>query len=230
MIRLAFDTSGPVGSVAIAHGAEVLARAALERQGRHAADLVPAITEVLEEGGVDREEIAGVIVGEGPGSFTGVRVAGATAKGLVAALRVPLWAVSSLAAAAMTVPGDGAKVGRTVYTLFDARGDRVYGGAWRTIGGGVETVVAPHAGVVGDVFTGEVEPGTLFVGDGSERHRARIEEEGFEVVWNGAGGASYADGLVRYLGLNGSEPVADPGAWEPSYVRLSSAERLWPRR
>lgn len=228
MIRLAFDTSGPTGSVAIAHGGEVLARTSLERQGRHAAELIPAIERVLEDAGVDRDEISGVIVGEGPGSFTGVRVAGATAKGLVAALGVPLWAISSLAAAAMTVHDDSdAEGGRPVYVLFDARGDRVYGGAYRTTSAGVQEIVPPHAGVLSDALENGVPPGTLFIGDATLRHRAVIEERGFEV---GEGHHTFADGLVRYLALTGQEPVHEPGGWEPSYVRLSSAERMWPTR
>lgn len=227
MIRLAFDTSGPIGSVAVAHGPDVLARTRLERQGRHAADLMPAIAEVLEEAGVDREEVEGVIVGEGPGSFTGVRVAAATAKGLVHALKVPLWAVSSLAAAATTVSSDADsdRAGRLVYVLFDARGDRVYGAAYRASAGGVEEVIAPHAGVLGDALDRPTAQTAIFAGDGAERHRARIEEAGFEV---GHSAEDFADGLVRYLALTDLAPVDEPHGWEPSYVRLSSAERLWP--
>lgn len=228
MIRLAIDTSGQQGSVAIAHGADVMARAVLERQGRHAADLVPAIAAVLEEAGVDRDEIAGVIVGEGPGSFTGVRVAAATAKGLVHAWSLPLWPVSSLAAAAMSVrePTDEAGVDRVVYALFDARGDRVYGGAYRAMPDCVAEVVAPHAGVLGEVLERPLSPSTLFVGDAAVRHRPQIESAGYEVE---ADVQSYADGLVRYVALSGDAPVSDPRGWEPSYVRLSSAERLWTR-
>ena len=76
---VAFDTSGQVASVAVAKGAQVLARTTLERQGDQAARLVPSIRDILSEAGVDRSEISGVIVGEGPGSFTGVRIAAATA-------------------------------------------------------------------------------------------------------------------------------------------------------
>ena len=81
-ILLAMDTSTALGTVAVACGREVLARAELGEQRTHASGLVPAIAEVLDEAGVDREELSGVVVGSGPGSFTGVRVAAATAKGL----------------------------------------------------------------------------------------------------------------------------------------------------
>jgi tRNA threonylcarbamoyladenosine biosynthesis protein TsaB len=90
---VAMDTSGPVGHVAVSRGGEVLARQTMKRRLEHAAGLVPALSRVLKEASVDVEEVRGVVVGEGPGSFTGVRVAAATAKGLARARRIPLWAV-----------------------------------------------------------------------------------------------------------------------------------------
>ena len=85
----------------MSHGPDVLARGVMTRQAGHASRLIPTIEEVLEDAGVDRDEIAGVLVGAGPGSFTGVRVAAATAKGLHRSLGVPVWGISSLRAAAM---------------------------------------------------------------------------------------------------------------------------------
>lgn len=232
-MELAFDTSGSRGSVAVGHRGEVLARASLERRAGHASGLIVAIGHVLDEAGVDREEIEGIVVGEGPGSFTGVRVAAATAKGLVHALRCPLWAVSSLAATAVAMPvGHVRSEARTEaprYVLFDARGDRVYGGCWTVGAGSVDEVVAPHGGEISDVLQSGVEPGTLFLGDGAEQHRDRIEEAGFEVV-DGGNGVDVADGLIGYRARRPSDaPVSDPTVWEPAYVRVSGAERLWPK-
>ncbi len=97
---VAFDTSGSLGSVAVAEGSDVIAREFLTRRGEHAAHLVPMVRRALASVGATAADIAEVVVGSGPGSFTGVRVAAATAKGLVRSLGVPLWPVSSLAAAA----------------------------------------------------------------------------------------------------------------------------------
>lgn len=225
---LAFDTSGPIGSVAVAHRHEVLARIRLTRQAGHASALVPAIQATLEEAGVDREEISAIVVGEGPGSFTGVRVAGATAKGLVQALRVPLWAVSSLAGAALSASGDADGEGAAPrYALFDARGTRVYGGCWRVRDGRIEEVIAPHGGELEDVFVDALPADTIFVGDGAEQHRTFIEGRG-HVVHEVRDSTSVADGLVRYLaGAADVVPVPDASVWEPTYVRVSGAERLW---
>ena len=89
-VFLAFDTSSAVGSVAVGQEGVVLAHAELEEQRKHASALVPAIRTVLLEAGIDKSELDGIVVGEGPGSFTGVRVSAATAKGMAHALGLPL--------------------------------------------------------------------------------------------------------------------------------------------
>lgn len=218
-----FDTSGPVGSVAVAVDGDVLARGLLARRGAHAAGLVPMIDEVLEDAGVDRGELAGLLVGEGPGSFTGVRVAAATAKGLGHALGVPVWAVSSLAAAALSVPA-----GPIRYALFDARSERVYGACYGVGSEGIEEIVAPHAGELRDVLDSDLPPGTVFLGDAAVVHRAVIQGAGFEVA-EAHSEISLADGLVDYVARVCPRPIPDLSAWEPEYLRASSAERLWKR-
>ena len=100
-LYLALETSGSVGSVAVAAGTRVLARALLDSQVRCAADLIPRIGATLDKAGVGRGDLAGVVVGGGPGSFTGVRVAAATGKGIAHALDLPMWAFSSLEAGAV---------------------------------------------------------------------------------------------------------------------------------
>jgi tRNA threonylcarbamoyladenosine biosynthesis protein TsaB len=223
MADLAFDTSGPVGSVAVAAGGEVLSRAVMTEQTAHAATLLPSIDEVLAEAGVDRASLTGILVGEGPGSFTGVRVAAATAKGLGHALGLPVRAVSSLAAAALSVDA-----GPIRYALFDARAERVYGACWGVGSDHLEELVVPHAGELRDVLAGDVPGGAVFVGDGAWKHRGVIEGAGFRVA-GAAEGLTLADGLVAFFARSPSEPIADLAGWEPAYVRASSAERLWQR-
>ena len=103
---LAFDTANEI--IAIGLGVlHVSSRmieltASVEAEARRASNtqLLPRIDAALAEHGVAREDIACVAVGRGPGSFTGVRIAMATAKGIASALEVPLVGVSSLDAVA----------------------------------------------------------------------------------------------------------------------------------
>lgn len=218
---LAFDTSGAFGSVALGAGTGVLAARTLDAPQEHASRLVPVIDRVLADTGVDKTALAGIVVGEGPGSFTGVRVASATAKGLAHALGLPLWAFSSLAAAAMAED-----VGPVRYVLFDARSDRVYGACYGIGTASVQELVAPHGGRLRDVLHGDLTPGAVFVGDGARRHRAAIEGAGFAV--GTAQTRSLAEGLLRLQSIHsGDGPVTHVASWEPRYVRASSAEPGW---
>lgn len=254
-LLLAMETAGKEGSAALAtamDGAperlEVLARLSLRPEEEHASLLIPRIQDLMEEVGADREELSGIIVGAGPGSFTGVRVAAATAKGLARALDLPLWAFSSLAAAAL---GDGSGGGSTVSdplfpardgsgsgpsspfdrnrsrcVLFDARGDRVYAAAYRLAGGGLETILEPRAATVGEMINGLLPAGALVMGEGAVRHRAILEDEGYPVLGPPFGYPT-ADGLIRLLSLDPqTPPLEDPGRWEPEYLRASGAERI----
>ena len=224
---LAFDTSGACGSVAVGSSADrsglhITARVFIEERLEQAARLVPAIDEALRAAGVPRTSLAGVVVGEGPGSFTGVRVAAATAKGLAHALEVPLWAISSLAAAALAHDA-----GPVRYVLFDARGDRVYGACYGVGSARVQELVPPHPGTLRDALAGDVPAGAVFVGDGARRHRAAIEGAGYRVD-PGAGARTLAEGLLDWLVLSPELPsVAHASSWEPSYVRAWSAEPQW---
>jgi tRNA threonylcarbamoyl adenosine modification protein YeaZ len=224
-LYVALDCSGPAGHVAVARGLEVQARVRLDRRGQHAGRVVPVIRDALHEAGADIEHLAGVVVGEGPGSFTGVRVGAATAKGLARARRVPLWPVSSLAATALA-GWTGDEPGLR-FVLFDARAERVYAACYGMGRAGMETLVPPHASELRRVLGSQVPPGAVFVGDAAAKHRAAIEGAGFEVEWPELG-ENTADGLIAFLRLHpDASPVASLETWEPRYLKASSAERAW---
>jgi len=258
-LLLAMDTAGREGSAALATRTgtdsgrlEVLARVSLRAEEEHASLLIPRIRALMDEIAADREELSGILVGAGPGSFTGVRVAAATAKGFARALNLPLWAFSSLAAAAVEDGSSRGAVGQgpPVWTgdrtgtrlssdfdtlrprcvLFDARGERVYVAAYRLAGGQLETLLEPQASTVAEMLDGRLPPGALLMGDGAVRHRAIIEDAGHPVL-PAPFGQPTASGLVRLLSLDPTTPpLEDPGRWEPDYLRASGAERMWKTR
>ena len=237
-LYLAFDTSTSIGSVALGTGTEVLTRSLLRKKNSHSSDLIPKIHDTLEEGGVSLKELSGIIVGLGPGSFTGVRVAAATAKGLARALNVPLWAISSLEAGAAAVDKaffpfpNGIRKDLSTdelswprYVLFDARGDRVYAACYLPTERGLKELISPHATTIRDILSSSV-PFSIFGGDGADLHADQIRGAGFPVFPSPLG-IPTADGLFTVF-RNRPElvPVTDLSRWEPEYLRLSSAERL----
>ena len=219
---LAIDTSGPLGSVAVGRGGTSLAQGVMTTPSSHAAGLLPLVEETLDRADLTLRDLSDIVVGEGPGSFTGVRVAAATVKGLRRALQVPVYAVSSLAAVAMTVEEASLR-----YVLFDARSTRVYAACFEIEAAAVRTVVPAHATELEDLLRSEPGQGVLFVGDGAEKHRTTLEAAGFAVGLHSPE-VSPAVGLLRYLSIcQDALPVRDVGTWEPEYLRPSSAERLW---
>ncbi len=232
---LAIDTSTPIGSVAVGTSARVMAEVSVGVRARQAESLLPAIDFALRSAGVSTSGLGGVVVSGGPGSFTGVRIAGATAKGLVRALGVPFFAYSGLLAQAASA----ALHDRPVCALFDARRGEVYAAAYAFPGfSAVETRLEPAARTLDAVLGWAEETRTLaaarggpdsqrmlFAGEGAIRYRDRIE---------GAGGVVAPPQLsspraAALLWLAGVDPargrVSDPVAWEPDYLRGSGAER-----
>lgn len=221
-LYLALDTSGPVGYVAVGRGPEVLGRATIEEPGRQAAELIPSVAAALAEASVGIAELSGIVVGEGPGSFTGVRVAAATAKGLARGADLPLWSVSSLAAAAVSGGGTGVR-----FVLFDARAERVYAACFEVGSQSLVCRVHPHASELRRVLAGDVPVGAVFVGDGSARHAAAIRAAGFEVLPPPAGQPT-GEALLQILGRRpDTVPLSRVETWEPAYLKPSSAEREW---
>jgi tRNA threonylcarbamoyladenosine biosynthesis protein TsaB len=121
MILLALSTSTPRGSAAILDGGRVLATAAYEDLRGHAERIFGAIDEVLAAAGVTRAAIDAIGCDVGPGSFTGVRVAVASAKGIALALGIPAAGVTSLEAMAAAAFSHAAAPGDLVVPALDAK-------------------------------------------------------------------------------------------------------------
>ncbi|MFD1954153.1 tRNA (adenosine(37)-N6)-threonylcarbamoyltransferase complex dimerization subunit type 1 TsaB [Paenibacillus thailandensis] len=132
---LAFDTSTACLAGAVWDGNKVLSEVQSHAERNHSVQIVTKLQELLKESGVNREELAGIAVGKGPGSYTGVRIAVSAAKTLAWAWRLPLVGVSSLEAIAFGAlhRGEAASLAGAdghdwVLPIMDARRGQVYTG------------------------------------------------------------------------------------------------------
>jgi tRNA threonylcarbamoyladenosine biosynthesis protein TsaB len=192
VLTLAFDTATSAATTALVRDGDVLGEAV-----SRAVRVLEDADGLLRSSGVERGELTGIVVGTGPGSFTGMRLGLAAARGLALALDVPVAGVSTLEALAAGAPGAVPVVDagrREVFTLLD--GDPV--------------VCAPRE-VRGDVC----------VGDGALRYREVLEELGAEVPPDDderhLPRARFHAQLARDFG-----PAEDV---EPLYLRIPDAER-----
>ncbi|HET9115656.1 MAG TPA: tRNA (adenosine(37)-N6)-threonylcarbamoyltransferase complex dimerization subunit type 1 TsaB [Gaiellaceae bacterium] len=195
MLTLAFDTATAVATSALADGDEILG----ERVSR-AQTLLEDVDALLRQAGAHPSEIDRLAVGVGPGSFTGVRIGLAVARGLALSLDVPGSGVSTLAALAAGAPG--------AVPVVDAKRREVF-----TLVAGEPRVLAPQEL--------RLDEGAVCVGDGSLRYRALLEERGAIVP---------ADEDERHLprarfhaALAGEPGPVDE--LEPLYLRVPDADR-----
>ena len=126
MNLLAIETATEACSVALLYGDALIDRSELAPR-RHAELVLPMAESLLAEAGLARKQLDAIAVGQGPGAFTGVRLAISVAQGLALALDIPVVPVSSLAALAMQAPKNGAAILATI----DARREEIYAGTFR---------------------------------------------------------------------------------------------------
>jgi tRNA threonylcarbamoyl adenosine modification protein YeaZ len=194
MLILAFDTATDVATSALVADGEVLG----ERTSR-AVSLLEDVDALLRQAGARTADVEALAVGIGPGSFTGVRVGLATARGLALALDVPVAGVSTLAALAAGAPG--------AVPVVDARRREIF------VLQGEPRVLAPEEL--------ELPAGSVCVGSGAVRYRSVLEDLAVEIPPDDderhLPRARFHAQLARDFGP--AEAV------EPLYVRLPDAEQ-----
>jgi tRNA threonylcarbamoyladenosine biosynthesis protein TsaB len=216
---LILETSGRVGQVGVARAGVLLAQRRLDEARRHARDLAPAVAELLSEQGWSAQDLAGVIVSRGPGSYTGLRVGIMSAKTLAYAAGCDLIAVDTFAVIAAQTPPEAERVD----VLADAQQDKLYiqsfvrqEACWQA-STSLSIVPAPAwlAGRARDAWVS---------GPGLARVADRLPGDCQQVPDALPGLPS----LLR-LGMQRHERGERDDIWkvEPLYARASSAEEKW---
>lgn len=206
-LTLALDASAALGTVAVLAGSELLAADETRMRGESGERLLPVALEALRAAGGSLADLGDVVCGDGPGGFTGLRIAAGLAKGLCVARDLPLAAVSSLvlaAAAARPAPG-------RYLVALDAMRDELF-------------VLEVEVDAAGRISAG------------SERRMPAREAESYRARggWASSGSdgqlvvAPHARG-VGLLRAQASELIrlVSTDSWEPAYGRKAEAQVKW---
>ena len=222
--RMEVDEAGsPCGLEMIASADQMCRRHANEQ-------LVSVIDSMLARCGMKRDEVDAVLTGTGPGSFTGVRIGVATAKGVACGLEVALHGTSTLDAVAWGVWRCGVR--GLVGVVGDAMRKEVYPGLYRVDDAGAHRLFASESVMkvpeAVALWAGRADAGDIVLaGDGIAKYRALYEEAGFarfapEESWYPSG-----EGLLRASLASqrfDAAETGDPALVLPIYTRLSDAE------
>lgn len=227
---LAIDSSGLVASVAVLEDDNMLAEYTVNYKKTHSQTLLPMLDEIAKMTEMDLNTIDAIAVAGGPGSFTGLRIGSATAKGLGLALGKPLVAVPTVDALAYNLWG----MEKVICPMMDARRSQVYTGLYEfcTADGKMSFHVIERqmAAAVTDIIgkINELGRETVFLGDGVPVYR-EIIESGIKVPYSFAP-AHINKQRAGALGALAGEYVREgrvqtAAEHQPDYLRMSQAER-----
>lgn len=223
---LALETSADRASVAVGHPGRILAEAGLEGARQHAGALPGLIERVLAEAGAGLSALEAIVLGNGPGSFTGLRVGASVAKALVRSHGLTLYTTPSLAAVAWSArPSPDERV----LAVANALRGEVYAAEYRFPEGRVEVLQPPTVWLperlladcpVPDVLAGAIPDGLA----------ERLAE------WQGSRHPRTVRGLATAGALlelavrrDGVHEVPSPAEWQPQYGRPAEAQAKWER-
>ncbi|EHR98410.1 tRNA (adenosine(37)-N6)-threonylcarbamoyltransferase complex dimerization subunit type 1 TsaB [Staphylococcus epidermidis] len=213
MNYLLIDTSNQPLSVAIMKDNEVIAEKTTNIKKNHSVQLMPEIAEILSESKINKAEITDIVVAEGPGSYTGLRIGVTVAKTLAYALNTNLYGVSSLKALASTVK-DSTKL---LVPIFDARREAVYAGVYQYQDNELITIIDDTYIPIFELIEKlhQLNQPYVFVGYHTEKIKHLLDSDIIEQLPK----ASSMKQLIQ--------KPENIHSFTPKYHKLSEAERNW---
>lgn len=223
---LGIDSSGLVASAAIADEKNIIAEFTVNNKQTHSQTLLPMIEKVVDMSGIELEQIDAIAIAAGPGSFTGLRIGSATAKGIGLALKKPVLSVPTLEGLAYRV----SVFEGIICPIMDARRNQVYTGIYRMENGNLVCLSEQKAVDIHEIMEEleKYDEKVIFLGDGVEVQRETIEKEFkhpycFAPVHLSKQSAAAVAVLGEvYFNEGKAESAAEH---KPIYLRKSQAER-----
>lgn len=223
---LGIDSSSMVAAVAIVDEEKVLAEYIINHKKTHSQTLLPMLAEITKMLELDLSQIEAIAVAAGPGSFTGLRIGSATAKGLGLALDKPLIHIPTIEAMAYNFY----QTDKLICPIMDARRGQVYTGLYTFAEEGFQTVMEQAAMAIEELLekVNTLGQPTIFLGDGVPvfgdiiRESAAVPIEFAPPHLSRQRASSVAALGLVYCRAGRIETAAEHG---PEYLRMSQAER-----
>jgi tRNA threonylcarbamoyladenosine biosynthesis protein TsaB len=235
MLILAVETSTFTGSVALAEASlpegawRIVGETTLHLSETHSSRLMPTIDRLLRQTSRPIQAVQGIAVGLGPGSFTGLRIAVSTVKGLAFSLRVPVVGVPTLDALAHNLPF----ASPLVCPVLDARKKEVYAALFRGDGEGQVRRIGETWVLSPEDLCSRISERTILVGSGAEVYGETFREKlGSRALFASPEFSFPRASTVARLSLPSFQrgQTLDPMTFSPIYVRRSEAEIHWERK
>lgn len=223
---LAIDSSGLVATVAIIEDDILKAEYSVNYKKTHSQTLMPMIDEIVKMTEFELETIDAIAVAAGPGSFTGLRIGSATAKGLGLALNKPLVHIPTVDGLAYNLYGTQ----QFICPLMDARRNQVYTGIYTFENNEFKVIQQQKATAINDIIDhiNSLEKNVIFLGDGVPVYKDFLVENvkvnfSFAPAHLSRQRAGAVGSLAAIYIKNGMTETAAQHI--PDYLRLSQAER-----
>lgn len=219
---LALDTSNHPMSVALVEDDQLKATTTLNTIRNHSIYVLPTIDDLMAKVNWQPSDLDRVVVAQGPGSYTGIRIATTMAKTLAATLQIDLVGISSLAAVAAGVP---AVTDALLIPFFDARRGNVFAGTYRYVDGQLTAVAADRHCAFADLLADLPSNQPVFLlGELTPKLQAAVDlPANVQVIADAAMVSTFA---LAKLGATAT-PVTDIDAFVPNYLKITEAEANW---
>lgn len=223
---LAIESATVTASCAISENGVVLGEYSLSHKKTHSEKLMPLIENLLEDMGMQIEEIDVIAISEGPGSYTGLRIGAAIGKSLAYAINVPIVNIPTMKSLAANMYA----VDKYIVPVMDAKSGRVYSGIYKWENESLTTVMEQFPTNIDELIEilNKYTESIVLCGDGSENYKNIFEDrlkmkpifspKQFNLLR-----ASSSACLGYSMVLNGE--TIDASEFAPKYLRLSQAER-----
>lgn len=223
---LGIDSSSLVATVAIVDDDIMTAEYTINHKKTHSQTLLPMIDEIVKMTEADLQAIDAIAISGGPGSFTGIRIGSATAKGLGLALNKPLIHVPTLDAMAYNLYGTD----KIICPIMDARRNQTYTGIYQFEDENFQIIMEQSAIGIDELIKkiNSLGKKVIFVGDGIPVFKNYLDEQlNVEHFYAPAHMNRQRAGAVAVLGMKylSEGKVEDAKDHEPNYLRKSQAER-----